>query len=74
VGIVDEAIHDRVGIGGLSDELMPTVHRDLTGDDDGAACVALFKDFEKIVARCGVERVEAPVVEDEEFDTTDGAQ
>ena len=74
VGIVDEAIHDCVGIGRVSDELMPTVHRDLTGDDDGAAAVALFEDFEEIVTRSGIERVEAPVIEDEEIDTTDGAQ
>ena len=50
---------------------MPLVHRDLAGDDGRAAAVAFFEDFEEIVARSGIERVEPPVVENEELDAAE---
>ena len=47
---------------------MPFVDRDLAGDQDGrAAAVAVFEDFEQIAALLGVERIEAPIVENEEL-------
>jgi hypothetical protein len=37
MGVVDEAIEDRVGIGGVADKAVPVSHGDLTGDNGGAA-------------------------------------
>ena len=44
IGIVDDAVEDRVGDGGLADDPWPALHRDLAGDRDGVAPVALFDD------------------------------
>ena len=52
---------------------MPFVDRDLAGEDGRAAAVAFFEDFVEIVAGAGVERLEPPVVEDEELDAGEGS-
>ena len=41
VGIVDDAIQDRVGEGGIADQVVPAIDRDLAGDQRGAPPVAL---------------------------------
>src|ERR1700726_4447717 len=53
---------------------MPLIDGDLAGDDGGAVAVAVLEDLQEVVAGCGVERLEAPVVEDEEVDATERAQ
>ncbi len=73
MGVVDEAVEDGVGIGGIADEVVPFIDGDLAGDEGGAAAVALFEDFEEVMACAGIERLEAPVVEDEEFNPAEGA-
>ena len=67
MGIVNDAVEDRVGQGGISDQGMPAVHRDLAGDQGGAAAVAVFDDFEHVAALLGAERFEAPIIEDEKI-------
>jgi hypothetical protein len=37
VGAMDDAVQDRVGEGRLADQVVPTVHGDLGGDQGGAA-------------------------------------
>src|ERR1051325_8843653 len=73
MGIVNDAIQDRIGQGGISDKGMPTVHRDLAGDQGGAAAVAVFDDFEHVVALLGAERLEAPIIEDQQLDAAQSA-
>src|SRR4051795_848159 len=73
MGIVNDAVEDRVGQSGISDQGMPAVHRDLAGDQGGAAAVAVFDDFEHVVALLGAERFEAPVVKDQQLDAAEGA-
>lgn len=53
---------------------MPLIDQELAGDDGGAAAVAVLQDIQEVVAGRGVERLEAPVVEDEEIDATERAQ
>jgi hypothetical protein len=60
VGVVNEAIEDGVGVGGIADDLMPGRHGKLRGNDRRSAPIALF---EQIVAGAGVERFEPEVVE-----------
>ena len=47
---------------------------ELAGDDGGAAAVAVLEDLQEVVAGGGVERLEAPVVEDEEIDAAEPTQ
>jgi hypothetical protein len=49
VGVVNKPIQDGVGIGWVPNNFMPTVHGKLRRNHRGAAAVALFEDFEKIV-------------------------
>src|SRR5271156_1739870 len=73
MGVVDEAIEDGVGIGRVADHLVPFVDRDLGGEDGRASSVAVFEDLVEIAACTAVERVEAPIVEDEELDAGEAA-
>ena len=71
---MNEAVQDRVGVGGIADYIMPAVHRDLTGDDSRAAAISLFEDFEKVVAGADVECLKSPVVEDQDVDASESAK
>jgi len=71
---VDEAVEDGVGVGGISDDLMPAVDGKLGSDHRRAAAVALFEDLQEIVTGGGVERLQPPVVEDEQVDAAEIAQ
>ena len=72
MGVVDEAVEDGVGVGRIADHLVPFVDRDLAGEDGRAAAVAFLEDLVEIVAGAGVERLEAPIVEDEELGAGEG--
>jgi hypothetical protein len=65
MGVVDDAVEDGVGQGRLADQVVPFVDRDLAGDQRGAAAVAVFDDFEQVVALLGPERLKAPIIEDQ---------
>ena len=72
--VVHDAIEDGVGVGWIADQIVPFVDGDLTGDDGGSPAVAFFEDFEKVVACCGVERFESPIVEDEQLHAAERPQ
>ena len=72
VGIVDDAIQDRVGEGRIADQVVPAIDRDLAGDQRGAPPVALLDDLEQVAALLGPERFQAPIVEDQQLDAGDG--
>ena len=69
-----EAIEDRVGISWVGDDIVPFVDRKLAGDDGRTAAVSFFKYFKEIVARGVVERLEPPIVQDEQFDASESPQ
>jgi hypothetical protein len=71
VRVVDDAVEDGIGVGGIADQLMPFVDGDLAGDERRSAAVAFFENLEEVMTRGGVERLEAPVVEDEELDAAE---
>src|SRR6266567_1922023 len=73
VRVVDDAIEDGVGVSGIADQLVPLIDGDLAGDDGRAAAVALLEDFEEVMASGGVERIETPIVEDEQLDAAEGS-
>jgi hypothetical protein len=74
MGVVDEAIQDRVGVGGVAYRLMPAIHGKLGRDDSGAASVSLLEDFEQVVAGARVERLKARVAEDQQIGSAKGFQ
>ena len=73
VRIVHDAVENGVGVSGIADQLMPFVDGDLAGDDRRSAAVALFENLEEVVTRGGVERLEPPVVEDEQLHAAERA-
>ena len=73
MGIVDDAVEDGVGEGGIADHIVPAVDWELTGDQGSAAAVAFFGDLEQVMPLFGTEGFEAPVVEDEELDAAERA-
>ena len=53
--VVDQAVQDGVGVGGIANDFMPGGQRELGGDDRRSAGVSLFEDFEQIMTGAGVE-------------------
>ena len=74
VCVVDDAIEDGVGVGGIADQLVPFVDGDLAGDDGRSSAVAFFEDFEEVVACGGIEGFETPIVEDEQLHAAERPQ
>ena len=60
VGVVDQAIEDGVGDGGIADDLVPVLDRQLAGHDGGAAAVPILHDLQEVAALLGEHRGEAP--------------
>jgi hypothetical protein len=73
VGVVYQAVENGVGVGGIANQRVPLVDRELAGDEGGAAAVAVLEYFQQVVAGRGVERLQAPVVEDKEIDAAERA-
>jgi hypothetical protein len=71
---VNEAVEDSVGVGGIAYELMPALDRKLACNDSGTPAVAIVEDFQKVVTSRGVERLESPVVEEEQIGAAESAQ
>ena len=46
MGIVNNAVQDGVGEGGVADDIVPAVQWELTGDQCCAAAVTFFGDLE----------------------------
>ena len=67
VSIVNEAIEHSVGIGGIGNDFMPTVHGQLGSDDGRMTTISLFEDFKQIVTSGGVERLQPPIIEDQKI-------
>ena len=65
---MDEAVEDGVGVGRIADGVMPGGDGQLAGDDGGLSAVAILQDLEQVVTGLGIEGLQAPVIEDEEFD------
>ncbi len=72
MGIVHEAVEDRVGVGRIADDLVPRRERELGGDNRRSAAITLLEDFEQIVTGAGVEGFEAEVVKNEEVGAAEG--
>src|SRR5271166_6101485 len=67
MGVVDDAVENGVGQGGVADQVMPAIERDLAGDQGGAAAVAILDDFQQVAPLLWAERLQSPVVEDQQL-------
>jgi hypothetical protein len=74
VRVMNDAVENGVSVGGVADQLMPFIDRDLAGDDCRSPAVAFFEDLEKVVAPGGIERLKAPIVEDEQLHAAERSQ
>ena len=73
VGIVNETVQDGVGVCGIADDFVPSVDWKLGGNHRGVASVAFLEDFQKVVSGGGVERLQAPVIKDEQIGAGEAA-
>jgi hypothetical protein len=74
VGVVNQPVEDGVGISRVANEGVPFVDGDLTGENSRATPIAFLEDLVEVTTGTGVERFEAPIVEDEELDAGETAQ
>jgi hypothetical protein len=74
VGAVDDAIEDGIGERRVADDLIPSLDRQLAGDQDRTGVVAILDDLQEVAALLGIELLRSPVVEDEKIDAGKGAQ
>jgi len=57
VGVVDEAVKDQIGEGGVGDAGVPVLDRDLGGDQGCGAAVTVVEDLEQVFGLGAGERV-----------------
>ena len=71
---VDEAVHDRVGEGGIVQVLMPVLERQLTGQDRCPGSNAIIEEFEQVVAFAGSDGADRKIVDHVQLDLGDGGE
>jgi hypothetical protein len=68
VSVLEQAVENGVGHGGVAEGLVPVSNQKLAGDDGGADLGAVLDDLEKVGGLVGAERPEQEVVEKEHLD------
>ncbi|KRR16166.1 hypothetical protein CQ13_37150 [Bradyrhizobium retamae] len=53
ISVVDNTIQHGVADGGLANNLVPSCHRELAGDEDGAAAMTVLDDLHEIAPLTG---------------------
>jgi hypothetical protein len=66
VGLMDEAIEDRVGEGGVSQIVVPMFDWQLTGDDGRAGADTIIEQLKQIRTCALIERSQSPVVQNDD--------
>ena len=67
MGIMHEAVEDSVGEGRIADDLVPSVDRQLAGDQRRAGAITVLDDFHEVAPLVGREPIWAPVIEDQQI-------
>ena len=67
MGIVNDAVEDGVGQGGITDQIMPSIDRDLAGDQRGTSAVPFLGDLQEVAALFRTERFQPPIVQDQQL-------
>ena len=64
-----QAVEDSVPHGGIADQLVPALHRVLTGDQVGAGALTVIEDLEEEAVLVGFEGCHTPVIDDQQTET-----
>ncbi|TWB23225.1 hypothetical protein FB001_1551 [Ensifer sp. SEMIA 135] len=70
---MDEAIQDGIGVSRVSYDAVPCGYGKLAGDDRGSTAIAIFEDFQQVVAGLFVERLEPPIIQYQELNMAQGS-
>src|SRR6202008_3018785 len=68
VGVMNQPIQNTVGQRGVADLFMPSLNRDLAGEDGGPQLVAIFANFQEIAAFSVRQGSIGPIVDDQHVD------
>ena len=66
VGVVHQAVQNRVGVGRIANLVVPAIQRDLRGDDGRGATVAVVDDLHQVAPLIGGQLDHGPVVQDQQ--------
>lgn len=62
-----ETVENGVGVGRITDELMPVLDGHLAGHEGGPAAIAILQDLQQILPAVGIERLEPSVIKNEQL-------
>src|SRR2546426_3780841 len=68
MGVVQQAVADRVGRGRLAEVVVPLGGRQLARDDGRMGAIAILQDLEEVAALRILDRRQPPVVDDEDIE------
>ena len=66
-GVVDDPVQDCVGVGRVADQLVPVLNQHLADHYGRAPSVSVFQDFQQVVTASSIERLENPVVQNQQL-------
>ena len=72
MGIVNDAVEDRVAECWVPYDVVPKFDGDLAGNDGRGATMAIIEDLQKVAPFGGIEYRQAPIIEDEELNAPEG--
>ena len=72
MSIVNDAIQDGVSESGVAYDVVPMFDRNLTGDDGRGSTMAIVKDLQKVAPFGRIEHRQAPIIENEELNASEG--
>src|ERR1700746_3734208 len=74
MSVVDQAVEDTVGDGGVTELLVPARDRQLRSEDGGASLVAILTDLPNFSPLAFIQRSHGPVIDDENIDASQSCQ
>src|SRR2546425_9886305 len=74
MGVVQDAVADRIGQGGVGEVVVPLGRRELAGDDRRALAVAVLEDLEQVPALLVGHGGQPPVVDQQDVDAGELAE
>jgi hypothetical protein len=74
MGVVDQAIQDGIGQGGVPDLSMPFIHWELSGHKGGTEAVTVFEDFQEVPALFFSQGGQTPIVQGDQIGFGEGGQ
>src|SRR2546427_3074910 len=70
MGVVEQAVADRVGEGRLAEVVVPLGGRELACDDRGASAVAILEELKEVAALGILDGGQPPVIDDEDVEAS----